>query len=121
MGDRGVCVTCAGGLLEDTERPAKRPRILEGSDKHDTFDFSSRRFFPTIGVNEDPVCGSAHCILAPFWAPRLGRGRSDLGESPLRAFQASPRGGVLRVTLHPEGRVSLEGQAVLVLQGRMAV
>ena len=51
-----------------------------------TYDFVSRYFAPAKGIAEDPVTGSAHCALAPFWAERLGR-------SELRAFQASPRGG----------------------------
>ena len=52
------------------------------------FDFVSRFFAPAMGVDEDPVCGSAHCCLAPYWSPRLGK-------SELRANQVSARGGVM--------------------------
>jgi PhzF family phenazine biosynthesis protein len=79
------------------------------------YDFVSRFFGPASGVDEDPVTGSAHCTLGPYWGERLGRTR-------MLAFQASPRGGVVRVSLpeaggFPEpGRVLLAGQAVHALQ-----
>ena len=73
------------------------------------FDFVSRFFAPASGVDEDPVTGSAHCALAPYWAPRLGK-------QQFRAYQASPRGGVLRVTLAGD-RVLLAGRAVTVFRG----
>ena len=75
------------------------------------FDFVSRYFALSIRVNEDPVTGSAHCTLAPWWGERLGRTR-------MLAFQASARGGVIRV--EPRGeRVLLAGQAVTVMEGRL--
>jgi PhzF family phenazine biosynthesis protein len=77
------------------------------------FDFISRYFAPWVGINEDPVTGSAHCILGPYWATKLGK-RS------LRAFQASSRGGILDVRLEGE-RVYLLGQAVTVLDGELKV
>jgi PhzF family phenazine biosynthesis protein len=77
------------------------------------FDFVSRFFAPASGVDEDPVTGSAHCALAPYWAPRLGR-------QQFRAYQASRRGGVLRVTLAGD-RVLLAGRAVTVFRGELAV
>ncbi len=77
------------------------------------FDFVSRFFAPAAGVNEDPVTGSAHCALAPYWAPRLGK-------QQFRAYQASPRGGVLRVTLAGD-RVLLAGRAVTVFRGELRV
>lgn len=70
------------------------------------YDFVSRFFAPGSGINEDPVTGSAHCALTPFWAQRLEK-------QQMLAFQASPRGGVIRVELHGD-RVYLEGQAVTV-------
>ena len=70
------------------------------------YDFVSRFFAPGAGVNEDPVTGSAHCCLTPYWAEKLGKKR-------MRAFQASSRGGVVRVELAGE-RVYLEGLAVTV-------
>jgi PhzF family phenazine biosynthesis protein len=73
------------------------------------YDFVSRYFAPWVGVDEDPVTGAAHCALAPFWAARLGR-------RPLTAYQASPRGGWLRVEAAGD-RVRLSGQAVTVVAG----
>ncbi len=76
-------------------------------------DLVSRCFYPAAGVPEDPVTGSAHCTLATWWAPRLGDG-------PLTAEQASPRGGVVRTRLRGD-RVELTGRAVTVLSGRLYV
>jgi PhzF family phenazine biosynthesis protein len=77
------------------------------------FDFVSRFFAPGSGIDEDPVTGSAHCALAPYWASRLGK-------NEFVAYQASPRGGVLRVTLEGD-RVRLAGRAVTVLRGELLV
>ena len=63
------------------------------------FDFVSRFFAPNVGVDEDPVCGSAHCCLGPFWSTRLGK-------SELVAYQASKRGGVLRIGVRATGSSS---------------
>jgi PhzF family phenazine biosynthesis protein len=77
------------------------------------YDFVSRFFAPGSGIDEDPVTGSAHCALAPFWAARLGK-------AEMTAYQASPRGGVVKV--HARGdRVGLSGQAVTVLRGELVV
>jgi PhzF family phenazine biosynthesis protein len=77
------------------------------------FDFVSRFFAPAVGINEDPVTGSSHCCLGPFWARRLGK-------KDLLARQISARGGVLKV--HPEGdRVRLAGRAVTVLRCELLV
>ena len=92
LGVRGVIITA---------------RASQGS-----FDFVSRFFAPGSGVDEDPVTGSAHCSLGPFWAPRLGK-------EELLAYQASARGGVVKVRLVGD-RVKLGGQAVTVLRGRLA-
>ena len=73
------------------------------------FDFISRFFAPKVGVNEDPVTGSAHCTLGPFWSKKLGK-REFL------AYQASQRGGTIRVRL-AEDRVHLGGRAVTILRG----
>jgi PhzF family phenazine biosynthesis protein len=74
-------------------------------------DFVSRFFAPAAGVDEDPVTGSTHCALAPFWAERLGR-------RELLAHQVSERGGWLRLRLEPE-RVRIAGQAATVLVGEL--
>lgn len=69
-----------------------------------SFDFISRYFAPSTGLNEDPVTGSAHCALAPYWCAKFGK-------NDLVGFQASARGGVVRVGVRDE-RVLLGGQAV---------
>ena len=90
LGVRGVMVTAQGS---------------------EPFDFVSRFFAPGVGIDEDPVTGSAHCALTPYWARVLGK-------KTMRAFQASPRGGSLDVEL-VEDRVRLRGQAVTVLRGTL--
>jgi PhzF family phenazine biosynthesis protein len=75
------------------------------------YDFVSRFFAPGSGVDEDPVTGSAHCCLGPFWNQRLNK-------TEFVAYQASARGGVVRVRLSGD-RVHLGGQAVTVLRGEL--
>jgi predicted PhzF superfamily epimerase YddE/YHI9 len=75
------------------------------------YDFVSRFFAPRAGVPEDPVTGSAHCCLGPFWAERLGR-------TELTGYQASARGGVVGVRV-AGSRVALRGLAVTVLRGEL--
>lgn len=75
------------------------------------YDFVSRFFAPRVGVNEDPVTGSAHCCLAPYWCSKFGRDQ-------LVGYQASARGGVVRVRVD-KNRVYLGGQAVTVLRGEL--
>jgi predicted PhzF superfamily epimerase YddE/YHI9 len=77
------------------------------------YDFVSRFFAPAVGVDEDPVTGSAHCCLAPFWAARLGR-------DELVGHQVSERGGILRVRIMGD-RVLISGQAVSVLRGELLI
>ncbi|WP_214111389.1 PhzF family phenazine biosynthesis protein [Acrocarpospora catenulata] len=74
-------------------------------------DYVSRFFAPRVGVPEDPVTGSAHCVLAPYWSGRLG-------VATLTAHQLSPRGGQLRTTLLGD-RVELAGQAVTIWSGTL--
>jgi predicted PhzF superfamily epimerase YddE/YHI9 len=85
--------------------------ILTGPSRNGRYDFVSRFFAPAAGIDEDPVTGSAHCCLAPFWAERLGK-------LDITGYQASPRGGAVRVRVAGE-RVLLSGQAVLVLRGTL--
>lgn len=75
------------------------------------FDFVSRFFAPGSGVDEDPVTGSAHCCLGPYWAKKLAK-------TEFVAYQASARGGVVRVRLDGD-RVRLGGQAVTVLRAEL--
>ena len=75
------------------------------------YDFVSRFFAPNLGIDEDPVTGAAHCCLSPYW-------RDHLGKSTFLAYQASTRGGVIKV--QDEGdRVRLSGQAITVLRGEL--
>jgi PhzF family phenazine biosynthesis protein len=75
------------------------------------FDFVSRFFAPGSGVDEDPVTGSAHTALGPYWGAKLGK-------TEMTAYQASPRGGVVRVRLAGD-RIVLGGQAVTVMQSTL--
>jgi PhzF family phenazine biosynthesis protein len=77
------------------------------------YDFVSRYFAPAKGIPEDPVTGSAHCMLTPYWAKRLGK-------NTLRAFQASPRGGEVLCRLKDD-RVELEGRCEFYLEGEAEV
>jgi PhzF family phenazine biosynthesis protein len=77
------------------------------------YDFISRFFAPAAGVNEDPVTGSAHCTLGPFWSSRLGK-------NDFLAYQASERGGTLRVRVAGD-RVHLSGKAVTIFRGELIV
>ena len=79
--------------------------------RSDHYDFVSRYFAPWRGVNEDPVTGSAHTVLAPYWAEKLGK-------TKMFAYQASDRGGELRIELL-EKRVLITGRAVKVLEGKL--
>ncbi len=87
--------------------------IVTGTSAERKFDFVSRFFAPASGIAEDPVTGSAHCALGPFWAERLGK-------SDLVGHQVSPRGGVVRVGVRGE-RVHLGGRAVTALRGELLV
>jgi PhzF family phenazine biosynthesis protein len=85
--------------------------IVTAASDDDRFDFISRFFAPAAGINEDPVTGSAHCSLGPYWGQCLGK-------TSMIGYQASARGGVVHVG--PSGdRVVLGGQAVLVMKGEL--
>jgi PhzF family phenazine biosynthesis protein len=77
------------------------------------YDFVSRYFAPAKGIPEDPVTGAAHCMLAPYWASRLGK-------TVFRAFQASQRGGEIICRLVHD-RVELEGTCVFYLEGEVEI
>jgi PhzF family phenazine biosynthesis protein len=104
------------GLRPDFERLARIPvrGVSVTSRSGDpAFDFVSRFFGPASGIPEDPVTGSAHCCLGPYWGERLGK-------SDLVARQLSARGGVVHVGLRGN-RVRLGGRAITVLRGELAV
>jgi PhzF family phenazine biosynthesis protein len=93
------------------EKIPTRGVIVTAPSDDPRFDFMSRFFAPAVGVDEDPVCGSAHCCLGPYWAEKLGK-------TELMAFQTSARGGVLRLRLAGD-RVFLGGQAVTIWRGEI--
>jgi PhzF family phenazine biosynthesis protein len=90
---------------------AARGIIVTSLADSDEYNFVSRFFAPNVGVYEDPVTGSAHCCLSPFWSERLGK-------DELVGYQASARGGVVKVR-YAGDRVYLGGQAVTVLRGEL--
>jgi len=81
--------------------------------KGESYDFVSRYFAPSFGVDEDPVTGSAHCLLAPYWAGRLGK-------TDLSARQVSPRGGDVGCEVKGD-RVILKGKAVDYMVGEISI
>lgn len=87
--------------------------ILTARSMTNDFDFVSRFFAPGAGIDEDPVTGSAHCCLAPYWGEKLGK-------IEMVGYQASERGGVVRVANRGD-RVLLSGQAVTVLRAELLV
>ena len=102
------------GATPDMSALKKQPFhgfIVTSSSESPEYDFVSRFFAPALGVDEDPVTGSAHCVLGAYWSERLGTPR-------FAAYQASPRGGEVRVTML-EDSVRLGGQAVTVMRGTL--
>ena len=102
--------TAVRAVTPDLRRLAAFPVCVVTAPAGEGADIASRVFGPSVGIDEDPVTGSAHCILVTWWAPRLG--------SSLRARQASARGGELDVRLEGD-RVLLAGRAVTVLRGEL--
>ena len=88
-----------------------RGLIVTAKATTEPYDFVSRFFAPRAGINEDPVTGSAHCVLGPFWRDRLGK-------NELLAYQASARGGIIRVRVGDK-RVYIGGKAVTVLEAEL--
>jgi predicted PhzF superfamily epimerase YddE/YHI9 len=89
------------------------PLVVAITAQETKVDFVSRYFAPSYGIPEDPVTGSAHCVLAPYWAKRLGK-------STLHARQLSERGGELWCEVAGD-RVRLKGKAVLTLEGSLLI
>ncbi|XP_076923593.1 uncharacterized protein LOC143585776 [Bidens hawaiensis] len=97
------------------EAPGRAITITARASNGSEFDFYSRVFGPKVGVDEDPVCGSAHCALAVYWHEKLGK-------CDFIAYQASQRSGVLHVHLDKENqRVLIRGKATTVMEGSLLV
>jgi PhzF family phenazine biosynthesis protein len=94
-------------------RIGKGGLIVTAQSDDPAYDFVSRYFAPVKGIPEDPVTGSAHCMLAPYWAPRLRK-------TDFTAFQASPRGGKVLCRLRGD-RTELEGECVFYLEGEVEI
>lgn len=92
---------------------AFHPRCVIVTARGDDCDFVSRYFAPSFGIDEDPVTGSIHCALTPYWAERLGK-------SELSARQISPRGGQLACSRRGD-RIAIAGRAVTYLRGKIWV
>ncbi|MFY9551707.1 MAG: PhzF family phenazine biosynthesis protein [Thermoanaerobaculia bacterium] len=99
---RAIAAACGSG----------RGVIVTAASAQPEHDFVSRYFAPAAGIDEDPVTGSTHCCLGPFWGERLGK-------TELSGYQASARGGTVRVRLGGD-RVFLGGRAVTVARGELA-
>ncbi|HVJ42525.1 MAG TPA: PhzF family phenazine biosynthesis protein [Dongiaceae bacterium] len=100
-------------IVPDMLAMSKLDKDIVVTARGDEADFVSRLFAPLHGIPEDPVTGSTHCVLTPYWAERLGKTR-------MHARQVSARGGDLWVELQPE-RVVMAGYGVCVLKGTMTV
>lgn len=88
--------------------------IIITAEGHPPYDFVSRFFAPWVGINEDPVTGSAHTVLAPYWSKIIGKQR-------MLAYQASARGGQMTVVMRPKNRVDLIGNGVIISKGRLFI
>ncbi|KAL3647894.1 hypothetical protein CASFOL_008862 [Castilleja foliolosa] len=122
-GDDLLVVLSSGEAVVETEPNFDEIKIFSGRGMIITglaptgsgFDFFSRFFAPNLGINEDPVTGSAHCALAAYWSKKLGK-------CDLIAYQASSRSGVLDLHLDVKNeRVLLRGKAVAVMEGSLLV
>ena len=115
---RGIIVTCAGKMVEQLGQPSlpnpsqsqsqiEVTQSETGSHQNEcTYDFYSRFFAPRCGISEDPVTGSAHCCLGPYWSEKLN------GKLSLIGYQDSKRGGVVKMNIDVNNkRVKLLGQA----------
>ena len=116
MGRDLVCVLETEAMVKEAVPKLESVKKLEGLLLHltapsETFDCLSRSFAPKLNIAEDPVCGSGHCHLAPYWAKRLNK-------EEIFAYQASERGGTLYCTLKGN-RVRLAGKACLYAQAEL--
>lgn len=97
--------------LKATTEKCNSVIVTSLSDKKE-YDFLSRCFAPWVGIDEDPVTGSAHSVLAKWWSDRLGK-------EELRAYQASRRGGEMKLRITGTGSLEVTASAVVVVEGRM--
>jgi PhzF family phenazine biosynthesis protein len=111
LGEEGAVVSLRPDLGRLRALPVRGVIVTARSSAGADYDFVSRFFAPASGIPEDPVTGSAHCALGPYWAERLGK-------AELTGYQASRRGGRVRVVVRG-GRVLLGGRAVTVLRGEL--
>uniref|UniRef100_A0A7N0ZX03 Uncharacterized protein n=1 Tax=Kalanchoe fedtschenkoi TaxID=63787 RepID=A0A7N0ZX03_KALFE len=102
--------------FEDIKKwPGRGMIVTARADDSSHFDFISRMLAPKFGIPEDHVCGSAHCALAPYWSQKLGK-------TDLVAYQASSRGGILKLHVDAnEQKVHLQGKAITVMEGFLHV
>lgn len=100
------------GFMTQVPIPHDISGVIVTSAGSGPYDFISRFFAPRVGINEDPVTGAAHTVLAPYWSKLLGK-------VEMRAYQASERGGELVVRLMANERVALIGNAIIVFKGKL--
>ena len=112
--DIGAITDYLIALGKDTLMGASIMAAGDGDGDFAKYDFVSRHFAPLHDVPEDPVTGSAHSALAPFWAKRLGN------KNHMLAYQCSKRGGILRLSVSADA-VYITGQAVTYLRGEIAL
>ena len=99
--------------LREAENPLGWRATMITAPGYDEYDFTSRHFAPLMGVNEDPVTGSNHTVLTPYWSKLLDKKR-------MKAYQASKRGGSITVENHGD-RIYLIGKSVLVMEGKLNI
>ena len=99
--------------LSGIDHPDGPGLLITATSRGSDQDFVSRYFIPSFGIDEDPVTGAAHCLLAPYWTEKLGR-------DELMGYQASERGGFVRVRVDGD-RVHLGGEAVTISRGELRV
>jgi PhzF family phenazine biosynthesis protein len=111
--DSAALVRAAKPLISDLLRLPMPEIIITAKSDDPTFDFISRFFAPQLGVSEDPVTGSAHCLLAPYWSKKLDK-------FELNAYQASQRGGELHLRVVDE-RVRITGSAKFIFEADLLI
>lgn len=116
LGGRGVIITCLGGRHNSLALASPDHPVTNAQ-----YDFVSRCFFPRYGINEDPVTGSAHCTLAPYWFEKLKPVMESENRAVMVAYQSSQRGGVLLLELKDGDRVILSGQCVTTITSKILV